>query len=133
MSFRVAAVVGDKRGRVGVGVAKGLDVASAVQKAIKQGERNMERILLKEERTIPHDVEASYGAAKVRIKPAKRGHGLIAGGSMRVVLELAGVRDVSAKIMGRTKNKISNAYATIAALRLLHVRQPKKVVPETIA
>lgn len=115
-SFRASVVVGDLRGRVGFGVAKGLDFASAVQKAKRQGEKNLLKVALFEGRTIPYDVEAKYGAGVVRLKPARKGHGLIAGGSARAVLELAGVRDISAKILGRTKNKIANARATLKAL-----------------
>lgn len=122
-SFRVTAVVGDRRGRVGIGVAKGLDVASAVQKARRQAEKNITKIILKDNRTIIFDVEAKYGAARVRLKPARPGNGLIAGGSCRVVLELAGIKDISAKILGRTTNKLTNAMATLEAL--------KKAIPRT--
>lgn len=117
--FRATLVLGDLKGRVGVGVAKGLDVASAVEKARRDAQKNMTIINLKENRTIPFDVEAKYSAAKVRIKPAKAGHGLIAGGAARIVLELAGVKDISAKIIGRTPNKLTNALATIEALKKL--------------
>ena len=109
-------VVGDKHGRVGLGIAKGLDVAAAVQKARRQAEKNVFSVALHEKRTVPYDVEAKYGAACVRIKPARGAHGLIAGGSVRTVLDLAGIKDVSAKIVGRTKNKIANAQAAIRAL-----------------
>ncbi len=116
-SFRATVVVGDEKGKVGIGIAKGLDVAAAVQKAIRQGQKNMIPIVLKDNRTILYDVETKYGAARVRLKPARIGHGLIAGGSARSVLELAGVKDISAKILGRTTNKLSNAMATLKALR----------------
>ena len=116
-SFRVTVVVGDEKGKVGIGIAKGLDVATAVQKAIRQGQKNMIPIVLKDNRTILYDVETKYGAARVRLKPARVGHGLIAGGSARSVLELVGIRDISAKILGRTTNKLSNAMATLKALR----------------
>jgi small subunit ribosomal protein S5 len=96
-SFRATIVLGDHRGRVGLGIAKGLDVAAAVQKAKRQAEKNMIRIELKDGRTIPYDVEAKYSAARVRLKPARAGHGLIAGGSMRAVLEALGVKDISGK------------------------------------
>jgi small subunit ribosomal protein S5 len=118
-SFRATVVVGDKKGRVGIGIAKGLDVAAAVSKAKRQGEKNIIHIPLKEHRTIPYDVEAKYSAARVRIKPAKSGHGLIAGGAAAAVLELAGIKDISAKIMSRTSNKLTNAMATIEALKKL--------------
>ena len=120
-SFRATVIVGDMKGRVGVGVAKGLDFSAAVQKAQRQAERDVIKVELKDGRTVPYELEAKFDAARVRIKPAKKGHGLIAGGSLRTVLELVGVKDVSAKILGRTKNKIANAYAGIEALRELSV------------
>ncbi len=122
-SFRATVVVGDLKGRVGVGIAKGLDVAAAVEKAKRQAQKDMIRVPLKDQRTIPHDVEAKYSAAKIRIKPASKNHGLIAGGASRVVLELAGVKDVSAKILGRTTNKLTNAMATLEALRMLETEK----------
>jgi small subunit ribosomal protein S5 len=118
-SFRATVVIGDGRGRVGVGIAKGLDVAAATQKAKKQAEKNMITVSLKDNRTILFDVEAKFGAARVKIRPAREGHGLIAGGSCRTVLELVGVKDISAKILGRTTNKLTNALATIEALKKL--------------
>jgi small subunit ribosomal protein S5 len=120
-SFRAAVVLGDRKGRVGFGLAKGLDVAAAVAKAKRQAEKNIIRVPLKDARTIPYDVESKFSAARIRLKPARAGHGLIAGGSARTVLELAGVKDVSAKILGRTKNKLTNALATIEALKKLKV------------
>lgn len=116
-SFRATVVIGDGKGRVGVGIAKGLDVAAAVEKAKRQAQKNIFTVFLKDNRTVPHDVEAKYSAARVRIKPARVNHGLIAGGSARVVLEMAGIKDVSAKILGRTTNKLTNAMATIEALK----------------
>ncbi len=116
-SFRVTVVVGDLRGRVGVGTGKGLDVAEAIRKGKRQGEKNMIRVPLIEKRTIPFDVEAKFSAARIRLKPARLNHGLIAGGAARTVLELAGVKDISAKTLGRTKNALANARATIVALQ----------------
>jgi len=119
VSFRATAAVGDKKGRVGLGVAKGLDVAQAVQKAKREAEKHVIKIELKDARTIAHDVEAKFGASKIRIKPARFGHGLIAGGPARIILGLAGIKDVSAKILGRTKNKLTNASVVIEALKKL--------------
>lgn len=116
MSFRATVVIGDQRGRVGAAIGKGLDVATAVEKAKRQAQKNIIKINLKENRTIPYEIEAKYSAAHVRIKPASKGHGLIAGGGCRVVLELAGVKDASAKQLGRTTNKLTNAMATLKAL-----------------
>jgi small subunit ribosomal protein S5 len=118
-SFRATIVVGDKKGRIGVGVAKGLDVAAAVQKAKHQAIKNIVSIELKDRRTITHDVEAKYSAARVLLKPTRPGNGLIAGGSCRAILELSGIKDISAKILGRTTNKLTNAMATLEALKKL--------------
>ncbi|MAF79553.1 30S ribosomal protein S5 [bacterium] len=118
-SFRATVVLGNKRGKVGVGIAKGLDVPLSIEKAKKVAEKNIFVVPLKEERTIPYDVEAKYAASKVRLKPTRKGHGLIAGGSSRIVLDLAGVKDISAKMLGRTTNKLTNAMATIEALKKL--------------
>ncbi|MEK7612320.1 MAG: 30S ribosomal protein S5 [Patescibacteria group bacterium] len=117
--FRATVVIGDEKGKVGAGVAKGLDVQTTIQKARSNAKRNLISIPLKG-RTIPHEVEAKFSAAKIRLKPAKTGHGLIAGGAARVVLSLAGVKDISAKCVGRTPNKLTNALATIEALKQLH-------------
>jgi|SRR3989344_60861 len=118
--FRVTLVIGDENGKVGVGVAKGLDVRSAIEKAKSDAKKNLITIPLKD-RTIPHEVRAKFSAADVLIKPAVKGHGLKAGGAVRVVLSLAGVKDVTAKCLGRTPNKLTNAFATIKALKQLKV------------
>jgi small subunit ribosomal protein S5 len=115
--FRATVVIGDKKGRVGVGVAKGLDVASSVAKAKSEAKKSLLHISLIDQRTIRHEVRAKYSAADVIIKPAKEGSGLKAGGAVRVVLSLAGVKDASAKCLGRTPNKLTNALATIEALK----------------
>ncbi len=117
--FRATVVVGDERGRVGVGVAKGLDVQSAVGKARTEGKKAMLTVPLKDGRTIPHDVEAKYSAARVLVKPTSAGHGLKAGGAVRVVLAMAGIKDATAKCLGRTPNKLTNALATVEALKKL--------------
>lgn len=125
-SFRATVIVGNRKGKVGIGIAKGLDFSSSLEKARRAAERNVVSVNLVDGRTIAYDVEAKYGAAKVRMKPVKVGHGLIAGGASRAVLELAGVRDISAKIIGRTKNKIANARATIKALQMLKPPRARK-------
>lgn len=114
--FRATVVIGDERGRVGVGVKKGLNVAQAVEKAKIAAKKTMIIVPLVG-RTILHESEAKFSAAKVLIKPAKKGHGLKAGGAARQVLLLAGVRDATAKCLGETKNKLTNALATIEALK----------------
>jgi small subunit ribosomal protein S5 len=117
--FRATVAVGDGKGRVGVGVAKGSDVATAVAKAKSQGKKHLIHLALKDSRTIAHEVYAKYSAAKVLLRPARPGHGLKAGGAVRTVLHLAGVKDASAKCLGRTPNKLTNALATMAALAQL--------------
>ena len=117
--FRVTVVVGDGKGRVGIGIAKGLDVAQAIAKAKEAAKKNILTVSLKDGRTIAHEVAAKYSAAKVLIKPAAPGSGLKAGGAVRFVLSLAGVKDASAKCLGRTPNKLTNAMAAIEALKRL--------------
>ena len=121
--FRATVIVGDEKGRVGVGVAKGVDVAAAAAKAKIEGKKNLLTLRLIDNRTIPHEVMAKYSAAKVLIKPARAGHGLKAGGAVRFVLSLAGVKDATAKCLGRTPNKLTNAMAAIEALKKLKTRE----------
>lgn len=117
MRFSALVVVGDKAGRVGVGLSKAPDVRSAIKKSIEFAKRRMIKIPLRGT-TVPYSVEAKFSAARVILKPAPAGSGIIAGGPMRVVLEAAGVRDASGKILG-TKNKTSNVYATLKALKAI--------------
>lgn len=117
MRFSALVVVGDKKGKVGVGLSKAPDVRNAIRKAITSAKKRMIKIPLNNS-TIPYSVEEKFSAAKVILKPAPAGSGIIAGGPMRVVLEAAGVRDAVGKILG-TKNKISNVYATLKALKTI--------------
>lgn len=117
MSFRAAVVIGDRKGRVGFGIDKGLDVQAAVSKAVNQAKKNMIRVPFRKG-TIPHRVVAKYKAAEIMLKPAPVGSGLIAGGSVRTILELAGVQNASAKMLARTKNNSTNAKAVFKALSL---------------
>lgn len=118
MRFSALVVVGDKKGKVGVGISKGKDVRSAINKAMTYARARMITVPMKGT-TIPFDVKQKYGAAYVLLKPAPAGSGIIAGGPMRVVFDAAGIRDVVGKILG-TKNKISNVYATIEGLKTLN-------------
>lgn len=115
LSFRVCIVIGDRKGRVGYGIQKGKDVQIGVEKAVVQARKNMITIPIVKG-TIPHRVEAKANAAKVMIKPAPIGTGIIAGSVVRTILELAGVPNASAKMVGRTNNKINNVKATFKAL-----------------
>ncbi len=117
--FRATVVIGDRKGRVAVGVAKGIDVQSSVGKAKLNAKKDMITVFLVDNRTIAHEVDAKYSAASVLIKPSREGQGLKAGGAVRVVLGLAGIKDASAKILGRTPNKLTNALAAIEALKKL--------------
>lgn len=120
-SFRVAIVLGDRKGRVGVGVAKGPDVSIAVEKATTEAKKRLITVLTKEG-TIPRDVSMKYASARIVLRPAKKGRGIIAGGPVRVVCELAGIRDVSAKVLSRSTNALNIAYATLNALKFLGER-----------
>ena len=118
MSFRALVVIGDRRGRVGFGTEKGKDVQGAVEKATKKAKKNLIKVPMVHE-TIPHAVVTKFKAAKVMLKPAPKGSGIIAGGAVRVVLDLAGVPNISSKIVGKTKNKITIVKATFEALKSL--------------
>jgi len=121
MRFRAVVVVGNKGGKVGVGVAKGIDVAQAVDKATRKAKKNVIEVLIKDE-TIPHEVEAKFGPAKVLLRPQKKGRGLVAGGTVRVICSFAGIKNISSKILSRTGNKLNTAEATISALKQLKIR-----------
>ncbi len=114
MRLSVFVVIGDREGKVGVGIGKGADVRSAQEKAVANAKKNLIHVPLNGN-TIPHDITQKVGAARVMLKPAAPGTGIVAGSSMRAVAEVAGIKDMLGKIMG-TNNKISNAYATIEAL-----------------
>jgi small subunit ribosomal protein S5 len=115
--FSALVVVGDRKGKVGVGLSKATDVRNAIRKATSAAKRKMVRIPLKGT-TVPFSVRQKFSAAKVLIKPAPPGSGIIAGGPMRMVMEAAGIRDAVGKILG-TENKISNVYATLKGLETI--------------
>ncbi len=117
ISFSVLVVVGDKKGRVGVGLGGAPDVASAVRKAVSYAKKHQIVVPMRG-RTIPHRVQMKRGAAIVLLKPAPPGAGVIAGGAVRAVVEAAGLRDIVSKILG-SKNQASNVYATMEALKQL--------------
>ncbi len=125
-SLSVIVVVGDKNGRVGVGLGKAGDVQSAVRKATSYAKKHLINVPLKDGRTLPHQVYIKLGAAKVLLKPAAEGRGVIAGGAVRVVVEAAGIRDIVSKTLG-TSNQASNVYATLEALRRLKPIKVKAV------
>ncbi|MBI1908444.1 30S ribosomal protein S5 [Candidatus Uhrbacteria bacterium] len=129
MRFRACLIIGDRRGRVGMGVAKGADVAMAVEKAFRKAKKDMVTIPLTNE-TIPHVIDRKFAAARVLLKPAPQGTGLKCGGPVRVILELGGVPNAVSKVMG-SKNKINNAKAVMTALKSLKARPAKETAEAT--
>lgn len=117
-SFSVTIVIGDKKGRVGVGIGKGADTALAIDKAVRDAKRHLITVPRTKTNSIRHDVSAILGPSIISIIPSP-GRGLVAGSAVRVVLEHAGVTDVVSKILSRTKNKLSIARATVEALKQL--------------
>lgn len=115
MGFSILMVVGDRKGRVGVGLGKAKDVLAAMRKGVKRAKKKMITVPL-DGTTIPFSISVKQGAGRVMLKPAPKGSGVIAGGPVRAVVEAAGVRDISSKILG-TNNKASNVYATFEALK----------------
>jgi len=118
LSFRAIIVIGDENGNVGVGVAKADDVVNAFKKAKADGRKNLITLPLTKSLSIPHSVGGRFGACKVIMKPAIEGSGVIAGGAVRIVLEVAGVKNVIAKQLG-SNNLLNNARASIVALQNL--------------
>lgn len=118
LSFRAVVIVGNERGQVGVGVGKAADVIGAVRKGVADGRKNVVEVPLTKSNSIPHPVNGVGGGAKVMMRPAAPGTGVIAGGAVRTVLELAGVRNILAKQLG-SSNPLNNARATINALESL--------------
>jgi small subunit ribosomal protein S5 len=117
MSFRALVAIGNKKGKVGIGVAKAKEVLIAVNKAVAKAKKNLIEIQIVNG-TIPHEIAVDYGSAKLFMKPASLGTSLIAGGSVRSILELVGIKNILTKIIG-SSNKINNAKATIIALQSL--------------
>lgn len=131
LSFRACVLIGDRKGRVGYGVQKGKDVQFAVTKAVNNAKKNMITIPVVRD-TIPHRVEAKFKAAKIMLKPAPRGSGIIAGSVVRNVLELAGVPNASAKMLGKTNNKIVNIKAVFEALSRFKIKAKPMARPVEI-
>lgn len=126
LRFRAIVVVGDRQGNVGLGVGKSNEITSAVTKATYYAKKNVITVPIVRQ-TIPHEVTSKFDTAKVLLKPAAVGTSIIAGGSVRPILELAGIENVVGKCLTRTTNKLNNGYATMAALRSL--KDIKTVAP----
>jgi len=127
MRFRACVAIGNKKGQVGIGLAKGADVSNAVQKAVNKARKNLITVPMVND-TIPHEIYYKMGAAKILFKPASKGRGVIAGGAVRIILELAGVKNATSKILG-TNNKVNNVKCAIKALARLK-KVEKKVKDE---
>jgi len=119
LTFRVVVIIGDKKNRVGVGVGRAEDVNLAIDKAILSGKKNLVTIPLTRSYSIPHVIYASMGSTSIMLRPAGQGTGVIAGGSIRTVLELGGIRNILGKQIG-SSNILNNAKTTILALKLLN-------------
>lgn len=133
LSFRVDMVIGDKKGRVGLGTGKATDTSLAIQKAFNQARKNLLYLKLKNNKSIPHEVEAKVTSSVVHIMPNKE-RGLVAGSTMRNVLQFAGITDVTGRVVTRSKNKLNIAKAAIEALRAFDVpieERPKPKAPQS--
>lgn len=119
--FRATMVIGNREGKVGAGVGKGNDVSIAVSKAVEQAKKHMINVSIVDE-TIPYDILTKLGAAKIFLKPAPKGTGIIAGGPVRAVVELAGIKNIFSKIYG-TSNKTNNVRVAILALSKLQSKE----------
>jgi small subunit ribosomal protein S5 len=117
-TFSVAVVSGDKKGKVGVGLGKAGDTSLAIDKATRNAKKNMIKVTLSPAMTIPHMVEAKFSSARVMLMPA-RGRGVVAGSAVRNVIELAGIKDICAKLLSGSKNKLNIARVTVRALSKL--------------
>ena len=121
LRFRAVVIAGDKKSKIGIGIDKGRDVSQSIEKATSRAKKSMVNIVIVNG-TIPHQVEAKFGPARILLKPQRRGRGLVAGGAVRMICDLAGIKNISSKILSGSKNKLNNARATMEALKKLKVR-----------
>lgn len=132
-SFRVVVVIGDRAGQVGVGVKKGEDVQAAVEKAVRVAKKNLVKVPINEKGTISHESYGKSSSSRVFLKPAHEGRGIIAGGAVRSICDLAGYKNITAKILSRSGNKLNLARATIDALKKIkkvHADTSSKITEE---
>ncbi|MEK7569525.1 MAG: 30S ribosomal protein S5 [Patescibacteria group bacterium] len=123
-SFSVALLAGDKKGTVGLGLGKAADTSLAINKALRSAKKNMVKLRLTKTYSIPHELSAKFGSARIMLLP-NRGRGLVAGSVLRDIVKLSGMRDVTGKVLSRSKNKLNNAKATILALAPISTKNPK--------
>ena len=121
LRFRAVVIAGDKKSKIGIGIDKGRDVSQAIEKATNKAKKNMITVVIVDG-TIPHQVDAKMGPARILLKPQRKGRGLVAGGAVRAICDLAGIKNVSSKILSGSKNKLNNARATMEALRKLKIK-----------
>lgn len=125
LSFRACVAIGNKNGRVGAGLDKGADVTIAINKASNKARKNLINVSIVGDRTIPHEISEKYRAAKIFLKPAPKGSGIIAGGVVRIIMELVGIENISGKILG-SRNKVNTVRATLNALERLSKSPSRK-------
>ena len=121
LRFRAVVIAGDKKSKIGIGIDKGRDVSQAIEKATVKAKKNLINVVIVNG-TIPHQVEAKSGPAVILLKPQRTGRGLVAGGAVRAICDLAGIKNISSKILSGSKNKLNNARATMEALKKLRVK-----------
>ncbi len=126
-SFSVAIVAGDKKGSVGLGLGKAGDTSLAINKALRNAKKNMVRLALTKTMSIPYEVSAKFSSSSVKLMPNK-GRGLVAGSVVRDIVKLAGIKDITGKILSSTKNKLNNAKAVMEALSQISTKYSKPVV-----
>ncbi|MCM2339043.1 MAG: 30S ribosomal protein S5 [Burkholderiales bacterium] len=131
-SFSVALVAGDKKGAIGLGLGKAGDTSLAINKALRNAKKNMVRLNLTKTMSIPHEVSAKFSSSYVMLKPNK-GRGLVAGTVLRDIAKLAGIKDITGKILSGSKNKLNNAKAVMQALSQVSSKYTKVVVENVIA
>lgn len=119
--FRATMIVGNKKGKIGLGIGKGADVAQAIEKGTRSAKKNLIEVPIVNE-TIPCEIKVKFGAAKIMLKPQTKGRGLVAGGTIRTICLLAGIKNISSKMLGKTSNKLNNAKAVIKALQILKTK-----------
>jgi small subunit ribosomal protein S5 len=131
-SFSVAIVIGDRKGSVGLGLGKAGDTSLAINKALRNAKKNMVKLKLTKTMSIPYEVKAKYGSALVELMPNK-GRGLVAGSVVRDIVKLAGMKDITGKILSKSKNKLNNARAVMASLAAISSKHSKPVaISETV-
>jgi small subunit ribosomal protein S5 len=129
-SFSVALIAGDRKGCIGLGLGKAGDTSLAISKALRNAKKNMVRITLNDKGSLPHELVAKFSSCKVLIQP-NRGKGLVAGSVMRDILKLAGIKDITGKILSGSKNKLNNAKTVMKALEQVSIPYIKKM-PENL-